>query len=346
MLPPVLLDLGPRSSTLMTRLPFFRRPVPLKQSGQPAKLDSIPGSSHLGCFTTLARFCPATVLEPGVIEHLRTSLCAFKVPASEQTMFKNGPSWDKSCSVLVLRQLNGAFAGLLRLMNNDHINETDSVELIAISTGSANADDFRTSLEWRIFEQGSDDRSEDSQAIMTFHCQPKWLDEMARLTLLHDIAMVFGPNVVKAQDLKAKFETVLHKISRQLEIQVDEKNKNEWLWKLAPKFQNIEREWLEARTAVLHEMAESQQELQARDNAFRDFWDSIYDASGNDSASPLAVKPDMVPNFFACEFYNVLWIERKDGVAYRRACGWVPKHVWESHGTGPIQVKLGEGRQR
>jgi hypothetical protein len=44
---------------------------------------------------------------------------------------------------------------------------------------------------------------------------------------------------------------------------------------------------------------------------------------------------------FICEFYNVLWIERKDGIAYRRACGWVPKHIWEAHATGPVEIKLG-----
>jgi hypothetical protein len=42
-----------------------------------------------------------------------------------------------------------------------------------------------------------------------------------------------------------------------------------------------------------------------------------------------------------CEFYNVLWIERRDGVGYRRACGWVPKYIWEAHATGPVEVKLG-----
>ena len=32
-----------------------------------------------------------------------------------------------------------------------------------------------------------------------------------------------------------------------------------------------------------------------------------------------------------CEFYNVLWVEERDGVAYRKACGWIPKHIWDKH---------------
>jgi hypothetical protein len=42
-----------------------------------------------------------------------------------------------------------------------------------------------------------------------------------------------------------------------------------------------------------------------------------------------------------CDFYNVLWIERRDGVAYRRACGWVPKAISEAYASGPVEVKLG-----
>lgn len=36
---------------------------------------------------------------------------------------------------------------------------------------------------------------------------------------------------------------------------------------------------------------------------------------------------------FTCEFYNVLWVEEKQGISYRRACGWVPKHIWEANAS-------------
>lgn len=42
-----------------------------------------------------------------------------------------------------------------------------------------------------------------------------------------------------------------------------------------------------------------------------------------------------------CEFYNVLWIERKDGVAYRRACGRILKPIWERSVAGETEVTLG-----
>jgi hypothetical protein len=40
-------------------------------------------------------------------------------------------------------------------------------------------------------------------------------------------------------------------------------------------------------------------------------------------------------------FYNVLWIERKGVIAYRRAAGRVPKVIWEANRTEPAKVILG-----
>jgi hypothetical protein len=39
------------------------------------------------------------------------------------------------------------------------------------------------------------------------------------------------------------------------------------------------------------------------------------------------------PEDFLCKFYNVLWVEEKDGICYRRACGWVPERIWEANAT-------------
>ena len=41
------------------------------------------------------------------------------------------------------------------------------------------------------------------------------------------------------------------------------------------------------------------------------------------------------------EFYNVLWIEWKDGIAYRRAHGRVLKDVWERQDLEPLSLILG-----
>jgi hypothetical protein len=41
------------------------------------------------------------------------------------------------------------------------------------------------------------------------------------------------------------------------------------------------------------------------------------------------------------EYYNVLWIEWDDGVAYRKAVGRVEKRVWESLSLESIDLVLG-----
>jgi hypothetical protein len=41
------------------------------------------------------------------------------------------------------------------------------------------------------------------------------------------------------------------------------------------------------------------------------------------------------------EFYNVLWIEWKDGIAYRKGVGRVEKSMWEAQPLEWIQVTLG-----
>jgi hypothetical protein len=40
-------------------------------------------------------------------------------------------------------------------------------------------------------------------------------------------------------------------------------------------------------------------------------------------------------------FYNVLWVERKEGIAYRRAAGRVPKAIWDVNCTPLTKIVLG-----
>jgi len=40
-------------------------------------------------------------------------------------------------------------------------------------------------------------------------------------------------------------------------------------------------------------------------------------------------------------FYNVLWVERKEGIAYRCAAGRVPKTIWDASCTPLTKIILG-----
>lgn len=41
------------------------------------------------------------------------------------------------------------------------------------------------------------------------------------------------------------------------------------------------------------------------------------------------------------QYYNVLWIEQKEGIAYRQAAGRVRKESWEQHCSEPVRIVLG-----
>jgi hypothetical protein len=41
------------------------------------------------------------------------------------------------------------------------------------------------------------------------------------------------------------------------------------------------------------------------------------------------------------EFYNVLWVEWQDGIAYRKACGRVMKSAWECQELEWVDLVLG-----
>lgn len=43
----------------------------------------------------------------------------------------------------------------------------------------------------------------------------------------------------------------------------------------------------------------------------------------------------------AYEFYNVLWIRWRDGVAYRQVIGRVSTEIWDSLELEEVEVKLG-----
>ncbi|KAH7080195.1 hypothetical protein BKA63DRAFT_464387 [Paraphoma chrysanthemicola] len=224
---------------------YFRHPIPI--SGSCVNRNLLAAQAYLTCSTTTATYLPVTVLH----KKGQNSWCSFgppKISVFEDRIFSSGPRNDKVCSVLVLQRPNGGFGGLLRMMVNDIIDEYASIELIAISKGSATARDMRQSFEWRIYETAQD---------AEWDLLHSWY--RARLELFGAIPKVAG-------DLVDGFDRV--------------------------------------------------------------------------PASAKA-RPSEVDEKILCEFYNVLWIERRDGMAYRRACGWVPKHVWEANATGPIEVKLG-----
>lgn len=65
------------------------------------------------------------------------------------------------------------------------------------------------------------------------------------------------------------------------------------------------------------------------------------DAVLEEWASRLEFHDETGPPSEISEYYNVLWIQWKDGIAYREALGRIFKESWENHPTELIDVTLG-----
>jgi hypothetical protein len=283
----------------------FKHPLPITNAIPEPNLINTP--AYLSCQTTIANFYPATVLKQSG-EHMLYQQAITKTSVFDDKRFKRGPPDGKACSILVLQQANGAFAGLLRLMTNNHISDTTSLELAAISRGSANASAIRASLDWQAFEHGGVTYY-DGSTIRHLAYDQEWPNEKGEYAFLFDVQMAFEGHTAEDKPLEPEFHATVTEIKQQ----------------------SKPSSWFRARTSFL------QREVHSRPAAGFDpdelngtlvgLWrQHTWSRNEND---PL------------CEFYNVLWIEHKGGIAYRKACGWVPKYIWEAHAKGPVPIKLG-----
>lgn len=304
-------DAGPIFSHAKDKSTHFKHPIPLEEDMSGQSLLTTP--AYLTCSTTTTSLFPATVLKQ-VRSSSMLKRGLSKISVFEDKIFKRGPPDGKACPILVLQQPNGGFAGLLRLMSKENICESTLFELVAVSTGSANARDLRKSLEWKIFETGTD-HYRDGNYGQTFNYKPEWISDKGKYALLFDIGMAFDKEAARAAPLEWEIDAALDEVEQRCNEKITESVARH------PSLANKESfrlgEWFNARNDFLRE--------QARDAL-------------KESLEP---NPEMQQEKLVCEFYNVLWIERSEGISYRRACGWVPKYIWEAHATAPMEVKLG-----
>ncbi len=294
---------------------LFEHPLPITNVSPEPNLVNSP--AYLSCQTTIANFLPATVLKQSGERKIKDcSEGAPKVSVFDDKRFERGPVDGNACSVLVLQQANGAFAGLLRLMTNSHISDTSSIELAAISSGSATASATARSMEWRAFERG-EVMHRDGRVNRYLIYDQEWPNEKGENAFLFDIQMAFDEEyATRDRRLGTIFDATITAIKQEYSSST----------------------WFKARTSFLrtkvHFRSAAGLDPYESNGTLVGLWrqhfsDRVVWEYQDDRDDPL------------CEFYNVLWIERKDGIAYRKACGWVPKRIWEAHAVGPLPIKLG-----
>jgi hypothetical protein len=356
---------------------FFTHPIPLAKEG--THQNDVTISARLEGSTTTATFSPSTVLlEVDMMQYQQFSASFISVFKSQ--MFELGPGEGKACPVLVLQTPLGGFAGLLQLMNNDVIEKSVPIELIAISKGSTTGHDMRQSYLWTAFETGRKGYNHRS-IFRTFGYEPERLDNHTKASLIVDLDTAFSREAADLNPCRPEIVLTLRTLERRCETwssseqgtiffrpltesemssikrperfwQKDYGIRGSWFWhrnrfmrKRIKAHQarytsfRIRREIKEGYK--LHNDPKSQLRWQARAR-WLTLRDMISDGSllrqirGTSPDHPYSKPPELL-----CEFYNVLWIERKGGISYRRACGWVPKYIWEAHATGPVEVTLG-----
>jgi hypothetical protein len=329
---------------------YFKRPMPIKDMLSKPSLVSTP--AYLTCSTTSVSLFPATVLK-----QIRGSELEFysmpKTTAFEDTTFQYGPPEETACRILVLQQPNSGFAGLLRLMDDDQIDRTTPLELIAISTGSVNAKDMRDSLEWGVFDTGRQQYHHGSRSRTDLY-EPEWINENGKYALLFDLAMAFDKEAAWNGSPKWDIDGALKEVaqlSRKRIAGLASKDPE-----LAKDELFCSQKWFKARFNVRCEKRRKCKRMMKRIHPGKQGpeWDEFVEdmcigrfsllnrKAWGDLIDTSSTSEDLIDeNEFICEFYNVLWIERRDGIAYRRACGWVPKHIWEAYAKNPVEVKLG-----
>jgi hypothetical protein len=217
---------------------------------------------------------------------------------------------------------------------------------MAIPTGSASASDMRASMECTIYETGA--------SINQTGYEPAWINDDGKSALLSDVRTAFRKEATE-------HDSLIWETSQRIDIQVAEQQSEETL-ELSENCLWDELLWFETRNTVLQIQREMLSEesfsfqdidenpILPRDRTVKRqqyLQQSVLERTYRNASlldlpcgsSERNERADVEETL--CEFYTVLWIERKDGIAYRRACGWVPKHVWEAYATGPVEVTLG-----
>jgi hypothetical protein len=329
-------DMDPRT--------FFTHPIHIHTKSSVQRLPNT--STYLTCSTTTATLTPATVLV-GSQGEFYVVMGPSKISVFEENFFKDGPKRDKYCPVLVLQKPNGGFAGLLRLMTHDPVEKGTPLELIAISMGSATMRDMRSSFEWRIYETGSDEYHQESHG-QTIEYRPAWLSQEGKVALLFDIAMAFSDNAAGGADLQSTFDEVEQRCTTARQAWVETLSQTYPEGPFSSTYDSLD--WFRARNDVLGfkidgDMFGSRRGYKKPKSA-QALWNLVKRmVKDRCLAKRLEENPPSIAEIEqderVCEFYNVLWVERKDGVSYRRACGWVPKQVWERVASGRVEVKIG-----
>jgi len=264
----------------------FRHPLdPCKQQYKipVPTLTELPGKAihnlwpYLSCETTSATFAINAEYIPSWRDGLLVACAVVKTSVFNLPNMLPGVPYDDICHVISLVTPEGEYAGVIRLMDGPEVHFGQKIELIAISTGSAEAQHIGKQCEESLL----------------------WLGRF---------------DYKKGANRGSRVSFVRRTAEGTLESRLDRRKFSVGLKGSIDDF----RDTTKARRA-LQDLA-NQTWAQAPESAFY---------------------RDLRKRSATYQFYNVLWVERKSGIAYRRGAGRVVKSVWEKSCGEPLRILLG-----
>ncbi len=257
----------------------------------------------------------------------------YKTSVFDLQKFTDGPEPGDICYILVLEDTEGRWAGVLRLHDDQHPEPGDSVDLVAISAGKVSRQDLGNAFEESTDKNGRYPyrngrknfyfRRFNCAADRALECQCFRCDATRRLKEWearyrdqgsgnnqdsHDQRMD-SPDTEYGQSSRGKEEAERVGFgSNNGFVSVQETN---------------ERLSAKEAPAINH-------------GSSRDLFPSRGVAISDAADHPLNGSPEEI-----YYYYNVLWVERKGEISYRRAAGRVRKEIWEDNRSGLVNVILG-----
>ena len=255
----------------------YSLPIPVGPVGPEPQENGVQNLwPYISGTTTSAMFTTNALYTPAWEEGLLVSCAVVKASVFDLPDMPAGAANDDICRVVSLVDSSGKYAGAVRLMEDRSIPLGQNIELVAVSTGSAERQGwycFQDQFEEAVLWSGGH--------VFRDAAHPKRVN-FERRTL--------AETKVREEDYKGSAGKTLQSL----------------------------RDFWKAR--------------RARQKVLFEAWSSTPEAVFYD---------DLQKKEAVYEFYNVIWVEKSNGIRLRRGAGRVVKAAWEGNCGKPSKVIIG-----
>ncbi|KAK1755884.1 heterokaryon incompatibility protein-domain-containing protein [Echria macrotheca] len=331
----------------------FKFPFPTGETPATTDAQIRNLAPRLACVTTSANFGIGALYTPKWYSGLLEFCAVVKTSVFDLPLTPKGSPIDDICRVVSLVDAQGNFAGAVRLMGDGDINLEEPLELIAVSTGFAECDHVFAQREERILGHGysayegmgkavyferravtgevlcQEDTEHGYEAWKKANDKGKTKNESGKEEEQTMDSDEEGGEETQGHSDKGDDEEVKKTGDEEAEQDPEGESDdvNDEPKKGGQEDEKVSSSGPRPATPDFFKWFEQHQE---RNRVIREAWFRTAEAMFYRSFEKGSTY----------EFYNVLWIERRDGLAYRKGAGRVAKTVWEANCGEKAQVVL------